>query len=119
MPFLAKRSDNKIRLEHFHSLLWLLKDMCWLQLWPTLGPIILVPTVGLAVFISWKSFSDRFQFFQNLSVMFWLTANAIWMVGELFYDDTTRPYSLIFILMGLVCWVWSCFISYRNKKEEK
>ena len=90
MPFTSK-NKNKLSLEHFHSLLWLLKDMCWLQLWPVVGPIILVPTVGLAVFISWKSFSDRFQFFQNLSVMLWLSANATWMVGELFYDDTTRP----------------------------
>jgi len=113
MPF-TSNNKSKLSLEHFHSLLWLLKDMCWLLLWPIVGPIILVPTVGLAVFISWKSFSDRFQFFQNLSIMFWLSANATWLVGELFYNDTTRPYALVFVILGLVFWISSLF--YRESK---
>ena len=113
MPFVSNKK-GKLSIEHFLSLLWLLKDLCWLQLYPITGPIILVPTVGLAIFIAWKSFSDRFQFLQNLSVMFWLSANATWMVGELFYNDTTRPYALVFVMLGLVSWVSSLF--YRESK---
>lgn len=111
MPF-TSNNKSKLSLEHFHSLLWLLKDICWLLLLPIVGSIILVPTVGLAIFISWKSFSDRFQFFQNLSITFWVSANATWMVGELFYDDTTRPYALGFVTLGLVSWVLS--LLYRE-----
>ena len=46
--------------------------------------------------------------------MLWLSANATWMVGELFYDDTTRPYATVLVVLGLVSWISSLF--YRESK---
>jgi hypothetical protein len=37
----------------------------------------------------------------NSAVCCWIVANAIWMVGEFFFHDSTRPYATIFFGIGL------------------
>ena len=28
--------------------------------------------------------------------------NSVWMIGEFYFDDTTRPYALFFFVLGLL-----------------
>lgn len=93
---------NQIRrYENFHIFLWLLKDICWLQDYHTAGMIMLVPTVLAAFIITWLSRENRVDLLHNVAVSCWIIANGIWMTGEFFYNDTTRPYALVFFVIGI------------------
>lgn len=61
----------------------------------TLGTIMIVPTVSLAIIITYKTRNVPSEFMHNLSVVCWISANSVWMFGEFFFkDDTaTKPYA--------------------------
>jgi hypothetical protein len=91
--------------ENLHILLWLIKDTCWVQGLKTLGLVMIAPTIGVAVWLTIKSYvhkSGREEFIHNLAICMWLVANSIWMIGEFFFYDSTRPYALIFFIAGLL-----------------
>ena len=87
--------------ENLHILLWLMKDICWVQGYKTIGLIMIVPTLSVAIWLAWKMRELRQEFIHNLAVCFWLVANSVWMIGEFFFNDTTRPLALIFFTAGL------------------
>lgn len=91
---------NLRKFENYHIVLWLVKDLCWALVWKPLGIIMIVPTVGLAFYIAWRSLADRFEFLHNVAICFWICANAIWMVGE-FYDKEWRYISVILFVCGI------------------
>jgi drug/metabolite transporter (DMT)-like permease len=70
------------KFENLHILFWLIK-------------------VGMAVYITWLSRSVRKELFHNLAVCGWIMANSIWMLGEFFMEDGTRPIATVFFLLGL------------------
>ena len=88
--------------ENLHILLWLIKDTCWVQDYHILGLVMIVPTISVAVFLTLRTKKVREEFIHNLAIVFWLCANSVWMIGEFFYNDSTRPYALIFFGMGLI-----------------
>jgi hypothetical protein len=93
---------EKIRQkENLHILLWLIKDTCWVQDYKIAGLFMIVPTISVAVWLTWKMRQLREEFIHNLAVCFWLMANSVWMIGEFFFNDTTRPFALIFFIAGL------------------
>lgn len=89
--------------ENFHIILWLLKDSFWILNWKIPGTIMVLPAITLAVFIAWRSRRLVRQFWFNVAVCCWIMANSIWMLGEFFFDDKTRPIALVFFAIGLVC----------------
>ena len=89
-------------LENFHIVLWLVKDICWCTLSKSMGVIMIAPTVVFAIIITWKARKVKSEFWHNLAVLFWLCANSTWMVGEFFYNDSTRKYALFFFVLGLI-----------------
>jgi hypothetical protein len=94
---------KKIReYENLHILLWLLKDTCWVLLWEVPGLIMIVPTIGVAIHITWLRRQIRSDLFHNLAICFWISANSVWMIGEFFFDDTLRPVSTVFFILGLL-----------------
>jgi hypothetical protein len=94
---------RKIReYENLHILLWLLKDTCWVMLWEVAGLIMIVPTIGVAIHITWLRRHIRADLFHNMAICFWIAANSIWMIGEFFFDDTLRPAAIIFFVSGLI-----------------
>lgn len=94
--------DNTInKFENFHIVLWLIKDLCWALVWRPLGLFMIAPTVGLAIYIAYKSHRNRVNFLHNLAVVLWICANAIWMVGE-FYEHDTRHFAAGLFLGGLL-----------------
>ena len=77
------------RTENLHIVFWLMKDISWCLMWRTLGLIMIVPTLGAAIFITWRARNERTDFAHNLAVVFWITANAWWMIAEFFGFDET------------------------------
>lgn len=69
--------------ENMHIPLWLVKDTCWMMEWRWLGVTMVIPTVAMAIYILKKSFGYN-EFYLNLSICFWITANSFWMCAEFF-----------------------------------
>ena len=103
--------------ENFHIVLWLFKDLCWVQDQKLLGSIMIVPTVLMAIWIAWKSRADIGEFLHSLAVVFWISANSIWMLGEFHWKDGTRPYATVFFVLGLLCVAWYYLVGLPRIKR--
>lgn len=91
------------RIENLHIVFWLLKDLCWVMLWRPLGVIMIVPTMGAALLITWQTRNIKSELLHNLAVVFWITANAYWMITEFFSDDDSlRYYAVIPFSLGII-----------------
>lgn len=89
--------------ENFHILLWLIKDTCWLMDWHLMGTLSIAPTLAFALYITYRSRQSTTELVHNTAVCLWIVANSLWMVGEFFYEDTTRPVAVWFFAgLGLV-----------------
>jgi uncharacterized membrane protein YoaK (UPF0700 family) len=88
-------------IENFHIVLWLIKDTCWLLQFKTGGVIMIVPTVGLALYLALKTRKSLNAFLPNLAVCFWIIANGIWMMGE-FFDFNHIPFACTSFMLGIV-----------------
>ncbi len=114
---------RKIRkFENFHILLWLVKDLCWVTLSKPAGIIMIVPTLALALFITWKNRKNREELMHNIAICMWICANSIWMIGEFYLHDSTRDIAVIFFVTGLLSMLYYYFMellngSYRSKKN--
>lgn len=63
---------------------------------------MILPTLLVAIDITWRSWTNRADFFHNLAVSLWIAANAIWMTGEFFFEDSWRPGARVFFALGFV-----------------
>ncbi|CAM3465698.1 DUF805 domain-containing protein [Flavobacterium longum] len=91
------------RIENLHIVFWLLKDLCWVMLWRPLGIAMIVPTMGAALLITWQTRNIKSELLHNLAVVFWITANAYWMITEFFSDDDSlRYYAVIPFSLGII-----------------
>lgn len=87
-------------LENSHILLWLVKDTCWALEYKMGGMVMIAPTVGMAIYLLWRSRRSTTEFFHNIAVVLWILANSIWMIGE-FIEQDWRPYSVVLFAAGL------------------
>lgn len=87
--------------ENLHIALWLFKDICWVSMWRLGGMIMIVPTFLVAVHITWKARKNIHDLFHNIAIVSWICANGIWMAGEFYCDDCTRPYAIAFFSVGI------------------
>ncbi len=107
--------ESKYSLRHYENIhipLWLLKDTCWMMEWKILGMIMIVPTVSVAVYLAYKSRQAR-DFYINLAISFWITANAYWMCCEFYKREELKYYAGIPFFFGMLCTAWF----YVSKKE--
>ncbi len=92
----------KIRAyENFHIVLWLIKDMSWVMLCRPLGIAMILPTLLVAIHITWKSRREIAEVLHNGAICCWICANSIWMIGEFYFKDGLRQYAEIFFILGL------------------
>lgn len=89
------------KYENLHITLWLVKDTCWCTDLKTMGVIMIVPTFLAALHITWLSRKNAVELIYNIAVSNWITANGIWMIGEFYFKDSLRPYSIFFFAIGL------------------
>lgn len=79
------------------------------------GTLMAIPTLGMALYICWKTRLHHKHFYPNLAVTFWLSANITWMMGE-FYDYPFTIPALALFACGLVA-IGVYFMRYRKTKE--
>ena len=103
--------------ENLHIVLWLLKDLCWVMDLHLAGVIMIVPTVGMALYITWLCRRDLGELLHCISVVLWILANGTWMIGEFFYNDGTRPIAIVFFVAGLltVSWYYTVMLPRRRR----
>jgi hypothetical protein len=70
------------KMENMHIAFWLLKDISWCMIWKELGIIMIVPTLSVAIWIAWKNRQIKSELAHNMAIVFWITANAYWMISE-------------------------------------
>src|SRR6266576_87429 len=76
------------RMENMHIAFWLMKDISWCMLWRELGIATIVPTLSVAIWIAWRNRQIKSELAHNLAIVFWISANAYWMISEFFeFDD--------------------------------
>lgn len=75
--------SNRLReYENFHIVLWLLKDTCWVMDFKVPGLIMILPTISVALHITWLHRKSMAELLHNLAVVLWISANSVWMIGE-------------------------------------
>ncbi|MBI3502349.1 MAG: hypothetical protein HY063_11200 [Bacteroidetes bacterium] len=104
-------------IENLHISLWLMKDTCWLMQWKLFGVTMIVPTLGVAIAITvmnWRNRDD--EFWINLAICFWISANAFWMCCEFFQHEELKFYSAFPFALGFLCVGW--FYGKRLLRKE-
>ena len=76
------------RMENMHIAFWLMKDISWCMIWRPIGIAMVFPTLIIAIIISYRTREVKSELAHNLAIVFWITANAYWMISEFFGFDT-------------------------------
>lgn len=97
---------NLRKKENLHVVFWLVKDFAWLADLKWIGVGMAVPTLLLSLWLTWKSRSNRSDFFHNMAVTCWISGNITWMFREFFFDDTKRYLAWPFFFAGFVFIGW-------------
>ena len=114
---------NVRRIENFHIVLWLMKDACWAAGFKLGAMFMIVPTIGVAMYITLKSKKHYHDLMHNLAVVFWIAANSVWMIGEFSGNTETekmmRQNSLYVFGAGFIFIIiyYSPFLFYRKSKS--
>ncbi len=64
---------------------------------------MIVPTITLAIVITWMSRSHTKDLLHNLAVCFWISANSLWMVGEFIGHEEFRQHAIYLFGAGAFC----------------
>ncbi|HLK31234.1 MAG TPA: hypothetical protein VKT28_21830, partial [Puia sp.] len=127
--YVIAMNDNKMycipekfrKTENLHILFWLIKDVSWAMLWRPLGIAMIFPTIFVALMITWQTRKIKAELFHNLAIVFWICANATWMLLEFTgNDEHYRKYTAIPFAIGLFFILsYYLYILPREKMREK
>lgn len=76
------------KMENLHIVFWLFKDISWCMIWKPLGIAMIFPTLIIAIIISVRTRQLMSEVCHNVAIVFWIGANAYWMISEFFAFDT-------------------------------
>lgn len=113
------------KMENLHIAFWLMKDISWCMIWKELGIAMIVPTLSVAIWIAVKNRHIVSELAHNLAIVFWITANAYWMISEFFgFDENIVLWDLTGKHMALIPFVTGALImlyyySIQRPKEIK
>lgn len=62
---------------------------------------MIFPTLILAIWITWINRDNISELVHNLAICSWICANSTWMIGEFYFDDSLRPLSIGFFMVGI------------------
>jgi hypothetical protein len=109
----------KIRkIENLHIALWLLKDTCWVMSFKTAGMLMIIPTVSVAFYLTYKLRDSTTELLHNLAVCCWILANSVWMTGEFYANDGYRPYATVFFISGLLLVAYFYLFAQHKKTQD-
>jgi hypothetical protein len=83
------------KMENLHIVFWIIKDISWCMGWKVLGIGMIVPTLFVALFISWRTRHIISELTHNLAVAFWICANSTWMIMEFIQRDEEVFFNLL------------------------
>jgi hypothetical protein len=113
------------KIENLHIFLWLIKDMCWALNFKWIAIFMIIPTLAVAFMITIQTRRMRSELFHNLAIIFWISANCSWMVGEFFgWDENLigtiglRELAVAPFSIGLCIIVYYYISTTWNKKNE-
>lgn len=98
------------QMENLHIVFWLFKDIAWCMGIKWLGITMVIPTLTIALVITWRTRHMVSELCHNLAIAFWIMANSYWMISEFFGFDLKLmfgkfPYkdlALIPFLIGVI-----------------
>ena len=103
-------------LEYAHVFLWLVKDLCWAQGWKAAGSFMVIPTILVAMLITWHQRQERFTFIHNLAITVWISSNSLWMLAEFYeMESSLKPVSTVGFAAGLLILLSAYFIDWMRK----
>ena len=114
--------DRFRRIENMHIVFWLIKDISWAMLWKPIGLLMFFPTISVAMLITWQTRKLKSEWYHNMAILFWISANGYWMIVEFFWPtvETLRYYAAIPFSIGILfIAVYYFIILPREKKNEK
>lgn len=114
------------KMENMHIVFWLLKDVAWCMIWKPLGLAMVVPTLAIAIVIAWRTRELASELAHNLAIVFWISANAYWMISEFFHFDAVHiwgPFegkhmALIPFTIGISILAWYYLITKPFSQKE-
>ena len=75
--------------------------MCW-SIDSKIGAMLVFPTIAVSIWILMQSKTVS-AIYHNIAVCFWITANSLWMISELYkFEDKTKPVVIILFSFGLL-----------------
>jgi len=83
------------KMENLHIVFWLLKDISWCMIWRPLGIAMIFPTLIVGIIITIRTRRYMSEICHNAAIVFWIAANAYWMISEFFQFDTVIAYQTI------------------------
>lgn len=101
--------------ENLHILLWLIKDSCWMMEFKALGTFMVIPTVLMALRITWMSRQIN-EMYINLAVLFWILANGAWMLMEFYDFEQYKLFTAIPFGLGFLSVFYYYFKVYKSPK---
>lgn len=116
------------KMENYHIIFWLFKDIGWCMGWKMLGIGMIFPTLILSIVISWRTRQLTSELAHNLAVTFWISANSYWMISEFFgFDEvivwqgiTGKHLAMIPFSVGVLILAWYyLFKRTRARREEQ
>ena len=113
------------KLENLHIVFWLFKDISWCMIWETLGVIMVIPTLSVAIYISYRTRHIKSELAHNLAVAFWISANSYWMISEfvgfdevnIFGEYEGKHLAMIPFIIGVIILAWYYLV--QRPKEVK
>lgn len=114
------------KMENLHIVFWLFKDIAWCLGFKILGITMIVPTLTIALVISWRTRKMMSELCHNIAIAVWISANSYWMVSEFlgFSDSivwgeyTFKHLALIPFSMGVLILAFYYLIWRPRHKEE-
>jgi hypothetical protein len=110
---MSETSTSIKKLEYVHIPLWLIKDTCWMLELKLLGTLMILPTILVAGHLVWKTRGTA-DYFVNLAVMFWISANAWWMCCEFYNMMVLKNLAGIPFFLGMLS-----MAGFYIKREKK
>jgi hypothetical protein len=78
------------KMENMHIVFWLIKDISWCMIWKPLGIAMIFPTLIIAIVITVRNKRYVSELCHNAAIVFWITANAYWMISEFLHFDAVH-----------------------------
>lgn len=103
------------KIENLHILFWLIKDLCWLMEYRVIGMFMIIPTLFISIYFTFKNYKIPAELFHNLAIAIWIMTNSAWMISEFYaFDEMVKPYlwipfSLGFVLLAYYYLVYEIF----------